>query len=505
MKTILEKKVALYSITIFLGILSSFSLPPYNHIYFNFLVFPILLFIILNNNGRIKLFFIGWNFGFGYFISNLYWITNSLTFDDNLKNLIPFALILIPSFLALFFGLITFLTSFFVLKSKISSIFIFSFSFGFVEFFRSFILGGFPWNLTVFSLTNYLSSIQILSFVGTYSLNLLSITIFLFPAVIFFQYRNITKILIILSGLFIILANIGYGKYNLDQFKNKNYENLDFAIKIISPNIPIDRFLKSQDIKKNIYNLVNLSNPQKSKKTVFIFPEGVINGIYLNDLKLYREIFEDSYEDNHKIIFGINNYIDGKIFNSLIAIDNKADQLFAYNKNKLVPFGEFMPFENTFKKFGLKKITQGYQSFSPDSKREILYLNQLTFLPLICYEIIYSGNLNYNNKDYDFILNISEDGWFGKSVGPTQHLSHSIFRSIEEGKNVIRSTNNGISAFINPKGQIIKKISEKGYIENRSFKYVDKTYFADNGNKIFFYFLLFYIILIFFLKKRENK
>ena len=505
MKTLLKKKLALYPITIFLGILSSFSLPPYNYFFLNFLVFPSLLFITLNTNGRIKLFLAGWNFGFGYFISNLYWITNSLTFDDNFKIIIPFALILIPSFLALFFGLITFLTSFIHLKNKISSLFIFSILFGSIEFLRGYILGGFPWNLTAFSLTNYLYSIQILSFVGTYSLNLLSITIFLIPSVIYLQYKNIVKATIIISGLILILVNIGYGKYTLDKFKKKNYEDIGFVIRIVSPNIPIERFLKNQDVKKNIYSLINLSNPAKSKKTVFIFPEGVINDIYLYDLKFYREIFEENYKYNHKIIFGINNYIDGKIYNSLVATDNKANQSFLYNKNKLVPFGEFLPFENFFKKLGFKKITQGYQSFSPDSKREIFSLNQLTFLPLICYEIIYSGKLNYKNQDYDFILNISEDGWFGKSVGPEQHLAHSIFRSIEEGKNVIRSTNNGISAFINPKGQIIKKITEKGYIENRSFKYVDKTYFANNGNKIFFYFFLFYITLIFFLKKRENR
>ncbi len=502
MKTLLKKKVPLYLLTIFLGILSSFSLPPYNYFFFNFLVFPFLLFILLNNHGRKKLFLIGWIFGFGYFISNLYWIIHSLTFDQNFKILIPFALILIPSFLALFFGLITLFTSFFVLKNKISSIFIFSSIFAFVEFLRGFILGGFPWNLTAFSLTNYLSSIQILSFIGTYSLNLLSITIFLLPSVIFFQYKNIIKVLIIASGLFLVIINIGYGNYNIDQFSKKNYNYLDTTIRIISPNIPIERFLKNQDTKKNIYNLINLSNPEKSKKTIFIFPEGIISGIYSNELKFYKKIFEDNYNSNHKIIFGINNYTDGKIFNSLIIIDNKTNELFTYNKNRLVPFGEFLPLENLFKKLGLKKITQGYQSFSPDNKRDIIHLSQLSFLPLICYEIIYSGNLNLYKKDYDFILNISEDGWFGKSVGPEQHLSHSIFRSIEEGKNVIRSTNNGISAFIDPKGNIIKKISEKGYIDHKSFKYVDKTYFAKNGNKIFFYFLLFYISLIFLFKKR---
>ena len=135
----------------------------------------------------------------------------------------------------------------------------------------------------------------------------------------------------------------------------------------------------------------------------------------------------------------------------------------------------------------------------------LLKIDQLKFIPLICYEIIYSGKINPNKKYYDFILNISEDGWFGKSIGPAQHLSHSIFRSIEEGKNIIRSTNNGVSAFINPKGQIIKQISEKGYFDVDKIKRVNKTYFAKHDNKIFFYFVLIYIIFTVILKIRENK
>ena len=114
--------------------------------------------------------------------------------------------------------------------------------------------------------------------------------------------------------------------------------------------------------------------------------------------------------------------------------------------------------------------------------------------------------INKDKKNYDFILNISEDGWFGNSIGPYQHFSHSIFRSIEEGKPVIRSANNGISAFINPKGQVIGKIltTEKGFIEIQSFKKSNKTIFSYHGNKIFFYFLSIYISLIFFFKTRGN-
>tara|TARA_S200000501_G_C20748924_1_gene710778 strand:- start:11 stop:1138 length:1128 start_codon:yes stop_codon:yes gene_type:complete len=374
-----------------------------------------------------------------------------------------------------------------------------------VEFLRSFILGGFPWNLIVFSLSNHLPSIQILSNIGTYSLNLLSITIFLFPSIIFFQYKKFEKFLIFFFGITLVLVNIEYGKYSLRKFEDKNYENLNLVIRILSPQIPIERFLAVQDPKKSILELIELSNPDFSKETIFIFPEGIITSIYSSDLKSFKKLFKENYYDNHKIILGINSVMDDKIFNSLVLINNNGELLYEYNKNKLVPFGEFIPFEKFFKKIGLKKVTKGYHSFSSDKKREILNINNLKFLPLICYEIIYSGKINLHNENYDFLLNISEDGWFGKSIGPKQHFSHSIFRSIEEGKNTIRSTNNGISAFITPKGQIINKIDYKGYIDLNKFKRVDKTYFAKNGNKIFFYFILFYTILILILKIRENR
>ena len=179
-----------------------------------------------------------------------------------------------------------------------------------------------------------------------------------------------------------------------------------------------------------------------------------------------------------------------------------------YNKIKLVPFGEFLPFESILKKLGLRKISFGYESFSKGKDRKLLSIesNKFSFIPLICYEIIYSGNIKKELYETSFIINISEDGWFGNSIGPHQHFSHGIFRSIEEGKNVIRSTNNGISAFINSKGQIIKKIesTDKGVFSINSFKKGKKTIFNSYGNKIFFYFLLIYISLIFFLKNREN-
>ncbi len=505
MKSILENKAYLYLICLFLGIITSFSLPPYNYVFLNFLSLPTLLYILINyTNKKITSFFVGWVFGFGYFISNLYWITNSLTFDVNFKFIIPFALILFPLFLGIFYGLVTFLCNFFNLKNKISSILIFSIIFGGVEFLRSFIFGGFPWNLVVFSLSNNLPSLQILSYIGTYSLNLLSTTIFLLPVIFFFKYKSLTKFVIFSLSLISVVTNFLYGNLIIKNFEKKKYDNLNSIIRVVSPNIPIERFLSNQDTERNINELISLSDPNNFKKIIFIYPEGIITSIYFKDLKFFKKIFKENYNINHIVILGISSINQNKIYNSLVTLNNESELLYKYNKNKLVPFGEFLPFENTLKRIGLKKITQGYQSFSADNKREILEINQLKFIPLICYEIIYSGKINPNKNYYDFILNISEDGWFGKSIGPKQHLTHSIFRSIEEGKNIIRSTNNGISAFVNPKGQIIKKISERGYFDVNEIKRVNKTYFAEHGNKIFFYFVLIYTTFIVILKIREN-
>ena len=125
---------------------------------------------------------------------------------------------------------------------------------------------------------------------------------------------------------------------------------------------------------------------------------------------------------------------------------------------------------------------------------------------MICYEIIYSGELSKFN-DYNFIVNISEDGWFGNSIGPHQHFAHSIFRSIEYGKYTLRSANNGISAIIDPLGSIIKKIdiNSEGVLTIKEIANVDKTLFSILGNKIYLLIILLYIFLIFSFKKIGNE
>ena len=209
-----QNKILIYIIPFILGLITSFSLPPYGFFFINFVTFPLLLIYLISNyhKGKWTCFQIGWIFGFGYFISNLYWITNALTFEEKFKPLIPIALILIPLFLGFFYGITTLACSFFSLNKKFSSILIFSFFISLIEFIRSFILGGFPWNLIVYSWTDYLPFLQILSFIGTYSFNLLSITIFLIPTIILFNYRKITKLIFLLFTIVILIMNFFYGR-----------------------------------------------------------------------------------------------------------------------------------------------------------------------------------------------------------------------------------------------------------------------------------------------------
>ena len=504
MTHILDNKFLIIIILFFLGLLSSFSLPPYNFFLINFFTYPFLFYILVFNLNRnlINSFLVGWFYGFGYFLSNLYWISNSLKFDKNFENLIILSILLIPFLLSLFYGLFSYLLKFFNLKMNFSSILIFSLSLSIVEYLRGTIFGGFPWNLISFSLVNITSLLQILSFIGTYSLNLLVITFYTLPIIILFKIKNLEKFKILLSAVLILLLNVYYGFNKIEEIENQPKKVIFPSIKLVSPKFNIERFFTGEPIEDKINELVEISYPL-DKDLLLVFPEGITNIGEINQLDNNFLNVSNQLTDKSKIILGITLDDGKKLFNSL-AIFNKQFKLEdKYYKNKLVPFGEFLPFEKFLSNFGVKKITDGYKSFSSSTERNILSVGEISFLPLICYEIIFSGALTKNRDSYDFILNISEDGWFGNSIGPVQHFNHSIFRAIEEGKDVLRVANNGITAHISLNGKVNKMLNttQKGSLEINSVSKAFPTFFSIYGNKIFFCLVFFYITLIFFLKR----
>ena len=500
-----------------LGAASSLSLPPYNYLIINFFTFS-AFFVFLFKKSKINrskkyFFFYGWLFGFGYFLSSLYWISISLTFDQNFKFLIPVTIILIPSFLGIFYGLVTF--CFIISKSKkvVSSFFVFSLFFGVFEFIRGSILTGFPWNLIAYSFVNHLEILSITSLIGTYGFNLFCISLFTSPAI--FILRE-TKKDIGVCVIFLILPFLFYlhGSFYKEKFSSSEVTNYDYKIRAIGSNISLDRFYSNIDPVSVIKELIDISEPQKDDKTIFIWPEGILPDISQEELVEFKWLFEDVFTKNHLLFIGINSQKTNKekinYFNSLSIYDHNLEILNFYNKINLVPFGEFLPFENILKKFGLSVITNNYQSFSSGEDRKIIDIKRddfsLKILPLICYEIIYSGKI-FNNSNFDLMVNISEDGWFGSSIGPKQHFAHSIFRAVESGKYLLRSANNGIAAIVNPLGVVEQKVEygQSGYIDFKKAKKIQPTLFSKHGNKIFITLILLYIFLIFSFNRFKNE
>ena len=497
--------------------LTSLSLPPFNYLIINFFTFSLFFIFLIKKyeiikNKKIFLLY-GWLFGFGYFVSNLYWITISLTFDESLKFLIPIATVLVPGFLALFYSLIVYLFAILKPKRFLSSFFLFSLIFGIIEYLRGTILTGFPWNLIVYSFSNQLEIINITSIIGTYSFNLFCISLFISPSV--FILRDSKKDFgIFIAFLVTTVSFFIYGSQNIDKFNKAPINEYDYKVRIIGSNISIDRFYNNIDPISAIKDLIEISSPKKNERIIFIWPEGILPGISQRQLKEYDWLFKDNFNENHLLAIGINSKLkenkNTKYFNSFSIYNYDLNLISSYNKINLVPFGEFLPFEKILKKIGLKTITNNYQSYSKGNERNIIHINEANFslkiLPLICYEIIYSGKI-FKNIDFDFIVNISEDGWFGQSVGPKQHFVHGIFRAIESGKYILRSTNNGIAAIINPSGVVEKQLNfnKSGYIDFDRSRTVKPTLFSKYGNKTFGLIILLYIFLIFSFNKNKNE
>ncbi|MDC6477791.1 apolipoprotein N-acyltransferase [Candidatus Pelagibacter sp.] len=500
-----------------LGVASSLSLPPYNYLIINFFTFSSFFIFLFKKSKTTKskkdFFFFGWLFGLGYFLSSLYWISISLTFDQNFKFLIPITIILIPSFLGIFYGLVTF--CFIISKPQkiVSSFFIFSLLFGVFEFIRGSILTGFPWNLIAYSFVNHLEILSITSIIGTYGFNLFCISLFTSPAI--FILRE-TKKDVAVCIVFLIMPFLFYlhGLSYKERFNSSEFIDYEYKVRAIGSNISLDRFYSNVDPISVINELIDISQPIKDDKIIFVWPEGILPDVSQEELIEFKWLFADSFSKNHLLFIGINSQKinNEKIdyFNSLSIYDHNLEILNFYNKINLVPFGEFLPFENILKKFGLSVITNNYQSFSNGEHRKIIDIKKdgfsLKILPLICYEIIYSGKI-FKNPNFDLMVNISEDGWFGESIGPKQHFAHSIFRSVESGKYLLRSANNGIAAIINPLGVIEQKVEfgKSGYIDFKEAKKIEPTLFSKYGNKIFIILILLYIFIIFSFNRFKNE
>ena len=514
-KKFLNSRFLLLYITPFtIGSLSIISFHPFNITIVNFIVFPLFFYLIVYINKKSKsiyrkkplrknLFTLGLLFGFGFYLSGISWIANSLTFDDNFKILIPFTIILIPLFLSLFIAIpVLFIGPY--LNFSFSSIFLFSSVLAISEYLRAQILTGFPWNLWAYSTVWLTEIIQIVNVIGLNSYNLIVITFFTLPVIIFFRINITKKIICFMTIGSIILSLFIFGNYEINKNRKIIGNNDKVFIKIISPNFELEYGLTKEKILERFNKLVRYSNPKKGEKTLFIWPEGVFSGYSYDEVFAFKELILKNFSKEHTIIFGINQLDpkSGNFYNSMLVVDNNFKIIQSYNKRKLVPFGEFLPFENFINKFGFKKITEGHGSFLRGIKNDNILIDKINFLPLICYEIIFTDLIQKSHADTNLIINISEDGWFGNTIGPDQHFTKSIFRAIENDTFLLRSANKGISAIIDNKGKIIKRLNrnEAGNIEFNVPLIKSKKI----KNDLIFFVLLITYLSIFYIYEKKN-
>jgi len=358
------------------------------------------------------------------------------------------------------------------------------------EYIISIIFYGFPW----FTFSLVISSNEYLLFslksFGTLISSYLIIQIFCLPYI--FITREYLKKEIRYLSLFIILPIIFLFISNLN-FKNKILKTETIDLEIFQLNFKNND--KSLTPEKKLNTIIN--NIEKSNADLLIFGEN--NFPYLLD-DLDLKILKDSLKQNQVLIIGATRFENNKYYNSLINITQSKVSYF--DKKILVPFGEFLPLRDSL--YFLESIA-GPNNYSNGNKERIINLtNNISFVPVICYEIVFYWKLlNKLNNNSNFIINITNDFWFGKYIGPYQHFYLTKIRAAEFNKPIIRVSNNGISAVINNKGSIIKNTAL-----NNTAKIKHKLFLQENINfvnqhiilKIYF-FIIFLLITFYYLRK----
>ncbi len=502
-----------YFLAFLFGAMGVFSLAPFN-IFLSLIISLSGFYFLLEkaDNSAKKSFWIGFFFGFGFFVTGIHWIAISLLVDvKKFAWLIPFAISIIPACLALYFAVLSLfyqkIIQKFVIRLDYQKIIILSCLIVIFEILRSYLFTGFAWNLYGYAMMFSIFAAQSAEFLGAYGLSFFA-CLFSFSAVLLLR-RNRDNVIFFVILLLIFLANLLFGyckiKNNPPKFENRKIRVVQANIK---QDMKWDDYLKYRNFKKHI-SMSQIKD--KSDIKAIIWPETAVPYILGRGKKIDKKLSDFVTQDQILITGSLRLETDetGKIvkdiYNSIFAINSKSQQVF-YDKHHLVPFGEYVPLQR-FLPF-IEKITGGSGGFSSGDGPKTLEIEGLKFSPLVCYEIIFPDKIIDLSKRPDLLVNLTNDAWFGNSLGPYQHFAMTRMRAIEYGISVARAANSGISAYIDVNGQIMKKINlnESGYFD---VKLVKKTPHATIFSQ-FKYFVILSVMLIFILilvidRKLRNK
>ena len=459
------------------------------------------------NDHKLNSLFSGWLFGVGFFLASMHWIVNPFLVYEEHKILAPLILIIFPSLMGFFFAFpcvlinkfINFQTinDFFFTKTLSISFLIFIF-----ELLRSNIFGGLPFNLYAHLWIFNENFIKISSFIGVFGLSFLTI-LWITTIVLYLKRKKASFIIpLTLFPLFLI-------SFSIFPFKENQPQSKTISVRVVQPNIPQNKKWDRTLFQEHLDKLLTLSNKVKKEELLVVWPEAAITS-FLNENEDLITYIKQKIDENTVIITGglRREFYDGdfKVFNSFYII--KKDELIFYDKKKLVPFGEFIPFRFLFNIF---KLTPGQTDFSRGDMDEILFLEleqgKIYFEPSICYEAIFQ---TFNSKKIELLINITNDAWFGNFTGPEQHLTASIFRSVEKGVPLVRSANSGISVITDENGKILKRLglNTSDFIDHELNLGKNETFFMTHKNIILIYLILVILFICmltdFLIKKRKD-
>ena len=479
-------------ISLILGSVCALGNNPWALWYLSILSLILWFRLIIKNEFSKKIFKETFKFGFGYFAISLIWIVEPFLIEPWSHGwMAPLALIALPSFLALIWALFAFLGHYYLSSTGLVV------GLCLAEYCRLFLFTGFPWATISYVLLDTKSE-KWFSLLGPYGLSLfLLLACFTIARTLRMRTKtNTFWAIFIISSLFFVPHF----------FKKEPLKNLNVSVRLIQPNAVQEKKWSEEFAPIYFEKMIEMTS-QQSRPDIIIWPETSLYLPYnlaVKELDKMRNAAGESV-----IIFGALN-IDSKNFlkNSLI-IENNTQETVFYDKAKLVPFGEYMPFINLKSYF---KISERSNLFGWGFKRgkgsTLLNLpNGLNFVPLICYEAIFSNFLKPSVKNADFILQITNDAWFGKSIGPQQHLAQLRVRALEYGLPVLRVANTGISAIIDANGNIIENISvnKSGYLDSLIPSRKPNTVYGLYGDLIFLSLVLLTVVIAFLNKKFINQ
>jgi apolipoprotein N-acyltransferase len=449
-----------------MGALSALAMPPYGLWPVLFLTFPVTVLLLDGTGGdRTGLRaagLAGFAFGFGYFLAGLWWIGMAFFVPgDTYQWMMPFAVLGLPLFLALFTGF-GFIVARLLWSNGPGRILAFAFGVSLSEWLRGHVLTGFPWNEFGYALANTAWIGQSASLIGVEGLTILAIAIFAAPAALnddtgTWRWRPSLIALAVLG----LMAAFGAARLYISPT-----EFTDTTVRIMQPNIAQDDKFRASAKPEIMARYLSLSQQRTSNTgtleaaDILVWPESAFPFLLAKTPDALAQI--GALLDTGKVLLtGAARAGESSgpgrppVFNSIHALGDDGSILQSYDKVHLVPGGEFLPFQGALESIGLRQLTRLPGGFAAgDAPHNITLPSGLKLGPLICYEAIFPTGV-YDDERPDALLNVTNDGWFGDTPGPHQHFAQARVRALEQGLPLVRAANTGISGVVDPLGRTL--------------------------------------------------